>query len=482
MMDEENRDRAVLKSNGSADAPQMEAVEGQPGNAFKSEWAAVWTMCAMSLGFGVFNVPYNVYQIGLVPGSICILLFGYFANFAQARLLDVACANGVASYDELTKLALGPCGKVLMDIITVVTTFIANCAYMSSNVRLLTALLFSFLVDIDMDSSKYPGGIDALSDGKRTVLFTILLVMVVPLCMGETIGGLSKISTVSVWSVLIAVAIMLIKCVVIFVRGCKEEKCGSSIPAFASPKPEMLEFMGALAFTYSIIFALFPVLQEIPGGASPQNLERMKSIVCRACMVCTMVYFTMGVVGALAFGTAVEAIALYNLPMSDAIVSIMSLVLCVVMTLLFPVIGFPTIQSLGNLFCKGTGCAPNTPMGRFRRPVSAVGIAGMVLLFDTVVPTKAAFALCGSLGLAVAAYIMPCIIYLRLDREHGPWHWTRLGTMATLLLGLVLLFGSTPMTLISLGSASPSGPKATPLKQALCGAAVATEGLDDIVF
>ena len=90
--------------------------------------------------------------------------------------------------------------------------------------------------------------------------------------------------------------------------------------------------------------------------------------------------------------------------------ALLSLGLIIVITLLYPIITFPVVQSV-NALISGNDRSPSLSM---RRTISLVGM-GLALLLDTVVVDMGyVFGLCGSPGLGFLAYVLPCASFLSI--------------------------------------------------------------------
>jgi hypothetical protein len=93
-------------------------------------------------------------------------------------------------------------------------------------------------------------------------------------------------------------------------------------------------------------------------------------------------------------------------------VALLSLGLIIVITLLYPIITSPVVQSV-NALISGSDRSPSLSMRR--TPISLVGM-GLVLLLDTaVVDMGYVFGLSGSRGLGFLAYVLPCASFLSMD-------------------------------------------------------------------
>merc|ERR1719327_934755 len=92
------------------------------------------------------------------------------------------------------------------------------------------------------------------------------------------------------------------------------------------------------------------------------------------------------------------------------------------------------------------GMCRGRPLGPRARPFLVAVICVLEVVIDSVVPTKVAFPLCGAIGLSLSVYIMPCLIFLRLDTSS---RWYRRASLLIMVFGLLLLLGSTPVTVRS---------------------------------
>mmetsp|Transcript_66959 Transcript_66959/g.217907 ORF Transcript_66959/g.217907 Transcript_66959/m.217907 type:complete len:219 (+) Transcript_66959:104-760(+) len=95
-------------------------------------------------------------------------------------------------------------------------------------------------------------------------------------------------------------------------------------------------------------------------------------------------------------------------------------------------------------------------------------IGAAMVLVDAFVPTKIAFTLCGALGLSMGAYVVPCVLFLRLNSSGRTAKLLRVATLVVLVFGLTLLFGSTPVTVVN-ALGEKGGAAARKLMDLLCG-------------
>lgn len=226
---------------------------------------------------------------------------------------------------------------------------------------------------------------------------------------------------------------------------------------------DTLQYTATLAFSFSMVFAVFPVLEErVVDGQVANAVAIMKPAVVASIGLSCCVYLLVGLVGVFTFGTATKSIALNNLALSHPLTQVIFLVVGATTTLLVAIISFPVIASVELL---AEMARPSRTLSVNTRPLIVTAIGFVAVLVDTFLPTKIAFALGGSLGLAMCAYIMPCLLFFKLDQRSG--FWNRGVVAVVLLFGCVLFFGSTPVTVGRLIHGD-SGPAPQPLSQLLC--------------
>jgi amino acid permease len=450
----------------------------------------------MSLGAGVFAMPFCFLKLGIVNGVLLISLLGALALVAHLCLLDLAAVTGIDSYEGLAEHAFGVCGTVGMATLTLVTTFIATLSYLSVACSLLQNLAVAYLVELDVNTVQ--GGVQVLSETKEACLLALLIMLVLPRLLGDRIDpwismfGVAAISSSSV--------IFVGYCVVKLLQGCDDKTCGPSAPLVESTFMDVLQYTAELAFSFSMVFAIFPVLQERRQRRVGENVIEapvkdavrvMKPAVAASVTLSCVIYITVGVAGVLAFRTKANSFALSNMSLLSPLGQLISLVVGVSVLLLVACISFPCIASAELLIkmarqsrqvirthahteaepepSPNRGQNGSTPEVEAKPPLLRKILAGIIGASAVVIviflPTKIAFALTASLGLSCAAYIMPCLIFLKIDRECG---WCRrIIVVLVPIFGCILLFGSTPVTIVQLLRES-SGQPPVHLRDAIC--------------
>lgn len=448
---------------------------------------AVWQLTSMSLGIGIFAIPYCFYVLGSIHGAAWVVFMAYLANFAQQRLLDVAAEHHISSYEGLAQHAFGTSGKLIMAILTAVTTFIAMLSYLSAARELLLSAAVAFLLDVDVNAHEQK--VKVLSDNKSVVLLALLTASVMPLLISPKMGDNEWISRGGVLCMCCAALFFMGACVVTLATTGRS----STAPAlFNGSVADIFQYTSTLAFSFSMIFAVFPLLGErVQDGNVPAAVARIKPAVSASVATCAIIYVLVGLAGSYAFGSDLQPMALANLSLVHPATQAVCFLVGTSSAMLVAIIAFPvlaSVQLLGQLVCgadrapefaeegrRGRGCcAPSAGCRAWMTIVLAiVGVA-----VDAFLPTKTAFALTGSLGLATSAYFMPCIVFLVLDGRGGGGGggrgaqppprcgWRRAVSCVGLLFGAAMLLGSTPVSVYRLLNQTASTTQ--PIQSVLC--------------
>ena len=124
--------------------------------------------------------------------------------------------------------------------------------------------------------------------------------------------------------------------------------------------------------------------------------------------------------------------------------ALLSLGLIIIITLLYPIITFPVVQSV-NALISGNDRSPSLSM---RRIISLVGM-GLALLLDTaVVDMGCVFGLCGSRGLGFLVYVLPCASFLSIMLAKA-FSVSSVCAVLIVIMGLVMAFGSTARAVVT---------------------------------
>eukprot|EP00434_Breviolum_minutum_P014584 symbB.v1.2.012856.t1/scaffold875.1/size155714/5 len=263
-----------------------------------------------------------------------------------------------------------------------------------------------------------------------------------PKLLKRSMGENAMISTVGVFCMSAAA--------IIFVGNCE--------PSHEAGSPEhivfnILENMATLAFSFSMVFAVFPLVGD--KVAECGSARSMRAVVRTSIAFSVCIYLLVGFTGSLAYGGEIKELSLQNLSLLQALPQLTSAVVGVCSLLLVAIVGFPCIESI-ELFCKMAN--PNSTSDPRVAIVCIVAIACVGI--DAFIDTRIAFALTGALGLSLGAYVMPSLLYLRLRDRTIPGSTYRFWSAVLLLcFGAVILLGGTPAIVVAaIGGDTPKKP------------------------
>lgn len=191
------------------------------------------------------------------------------------------------------------------------------------------------------------------------------------------------------------------------------------------------------AFGYSTVAELFAVRAE---ATDPASLE---SSVHWAMVTIVSIYLSVGLTGALAYDDP-GANVLDNF-VDDNFVALLSFGLVVVITLLYPLINWPTAAALDALYAGPKG----TPSFARRRVWTLLNLAAIVTM-DALLPSlETAFGLAGALGLGLIAFCLPAAAFLGArSRDGGQKRWWHAAALVIFLAGGTMTIGSTTRIII----------------------------------
>jgi len=290
--------------------------------------------------------------------------------------------------------------------------------------------------------------------------------MMLPSVAKPTMGSNAWISQLGVVTVFSAAAFFIGHCLVVLASHDGHMR---PLPSFAFRAGDVLDNVATLAFSYSMVFALFPVLQERCAGAPLSVVvPTIRRPVAISVGVSCVMYLMVGLIGAYTYGTDTAAFGLENLPLTEPLTQLITLMVGISVQLLVAIVVFPSVQTI--IFLLNACC--RIECGGRGRYVVVLFLGMLIPIIDTFLEPRVAFALCGSMGLSLGAYVMPCVIFISLAHTMSVagLRVTKTRCFLTaivLLFGLLLLFCSTPVAIMR--AATPSdGPQPKPVRDVLC--------------
>jgi len=281
------------------------------------------------------------------------------------------------------------------------------------------------------------------------VVLLLLVCLTLPRLLKRSMGDNAYISTSTVFAMSFAAVVFVFSCVLAMAAGCQQAPCPKPPRLANGSLLDVFENVATLAFSFSMVFAVFPVLSDraVACGSIGAAVRPMRKVVRLSISFSVCIYLIVGGMGVFAFGSHIRKLSLANLSLEQPLPQLTFVVVGVCSLLLVAIVGFPTIGSL-ELLCT----MANPGLQRDIRPgiVCCVGI--LCVFIDAFIDTKIAFALTGALGLSLGAYVMPCLLYLRLrdaQMEAAGRKRRLLSACVVLAFGAVLLLGGTAATVLA---------------------------------
>lgn len=384
--------------------------------------ASLFSLCSVSLGVGVFVLPFALSGLGFIAGSFCFFLIAVWSYASNMALhlagIVVMCDLGKAyvSFQDIARHAFGFVGESVLSFFLALTLLVGNSAHVKTVVGLLHDILEWYV------TGTY--GKMELSSGRETVLLLGILLVAFPLCGSRTLGALRYVSTMSVSVVLIACIWCIGECMFWYWPHGDFE--AGRIPMISSSWKDYATYIPAIAFTFSGTLVLMPVLSDY----EKKDSKSVSNLIGVSTLICLVGYFAFSLVVVLTFGDRVNydswagskaSTVLYVFPPDHYGVTFLCFCLCVVITLLYPILNFPAINAVETML-KIAGTNPDSWRISYRMRRLSLSFLFMVVVFFLNVSDSSIldlFGLCGSWGVGMVCYVLPLLFYLKLCPEES---------------------------------------------------------------
>lgn len=398
-----------------------------------SSTAATFQLACISLGVGIFVVPSVLSGVGPGLGILLIVMFGALADVGMQCLLRAAEMTGAQSFDGVFAHVFGEAGRGCALVSMAIACWTANCSHMK-----FIASLFCSLQGDD-------GGFLAALVGPnhRVQLMLSLCIFggfALPFCFKRTLGELRHVSLVVVGFCACAAALVCAKCVKRIVDDNGGHLKNVSTFAHLDDARQLLDVAPIAAFGYSLVAELFAIRSEM------KRPHELKMCAHKASAIVTSIYVVVGLIGASAFED--PGSNLLSQWSSDRSVAWVSFGLILVITLLYPLINWVIVHSVHDFALSLGLLRANGATSAFarKRIITVAVLCFTIGLCTAVDDLSYVFALAGSLGLGLIAFVLPSAVYLtvamRADRV-GVSPCFIAASVACLCVGSVMTVGST---------------------------------------
>ena len=356
--------------------------------------AATFQLSCISLGVGIFVMPGVFATCGLGTGLALVLGWALAADFAmQAALQVCSWTLGCETYEGVLRAAFGEAGRKVALVALALACFTANAAHVQFISEVFLALngpTGGFIGTLVGGDAKAQQAAAALMFGAAAM----------PFCFRRTLGELRHVSLVVVGFCSLT---SLVVCGKLLARIAAQGPASGNLVAFKPVSAgAFADQVPIAAFGYSIIAELFAVRAEARDPAA------LGASVHAATAIVASIYCVVGLIGALAIEQPGANLLDGSNFEGDVVIDLLKLGLVVVITLLYPLINFPTVTALDALAAGPKGA----PSHARRKLFSVVGLL-CVIAIDTLLPDIGlVFGLAGSLGLGLIAFCLPTAAFL----------------------------------------------------------------------
>lgn len=246
-----------------------------------SFWGGVTSLAVSMLGTGIVAFPYGFALCGYIAGPTSLLVMGILSYYSYKSLIACTSRVQVASYGDL----LGNLPKGW-----------GHCTNASLWLLLILGTAAYVLISGDIIRGLALRGHDEVPPVlQNPTLFAIILMLIFPLCLLESLAGLWFVSAYCSGAILAVVGLMVFKISMIYVYDSSLQK--TTMTSQTTPQSVMLAapIFGCAMFGHMNISQIYAELQ-------PNDKPRACYVALVACGAVVALYMTVGTAGYAAFG------------------------------------------------------------------------------------------------------------------------------------------------------------------------------------
>ena len=410
-----------------------------------SMWGTVFNTCAATLGAGALSLPHAMAGMGLIPGSLLLVIIGLATHYSIVLIVAAIGATNAPSFEELSQMVFGRRTRLAVELSIIMFCFGSCIAYSIAVGDILEPLLA-----LPWMQARLPWV------GRDDVMVFFWLVFMLPLSFVERMTSLQWTSLFGVLALLYLVVAVSIHSAV----DCAADPHNTiGRVKLANPSADAISAMSIIMFAFTCQVNIPSLYAELHN----QTPHQMSRVSVRAVTLSLLSYLAIGFAGYANFADATQGNILNNYcvlhPAQSARTSqsphvIAPAFIAITLTILmaYPVNLFPCRYSLTMLLFSNTSRC--TPRFRLVRHVGlTLGIAGLALVVALKVPNiSVVFQLMGGTASAYVCYCIPAATAWRL-RDQIPEMQSQLGRgacVALFLTGLLVGILSTVVTLVEL--------------------------------
>lgn len=294
-----------VRTGTSAEVPLLSNQNSRTRENRWVIWRAVFNVSTTIIGAGIMSIPATIKVLGVVPAFVLIVLVALLVDITVNFMLRATYAGQSTTYAGLMKENFGKIGSLAVQICVMITT--------------LGCLIMYLIIIGDVFSGKgeHLGvlqewfGIHWWNSRYLSILLTVLLVML-PLVLYRRVESLWLSSAIAIILAVVFVGICSVMAIIAIVKG--QIVRPRMLPELNSTSSffNLFTAIPVIVTAFAFHFNVHPIEIElgIPGA--------MTSAVKISLVVCSVIYFSIGIFGYLLFGDSINADILVNFDTSSS--------------------------------------------------------------------------------------------------------------------------------------------------------------------
>eukprot|EP01084_Bolivina_argentea_P081761 148032_1 len=396
--------------------------------------SSIMNLIISVIGAGTLGIPYAVAQTGYV---IAIILFIFVAILTVVTLnLNLEPAQELipnASYNRLCDETT-PKLKKFVDFSVSITTFGILCAYFVVIGDLLPDVVITFYDDDD----------DHLFTNRRTWIIIYLIIFILPTVRLRKMDSLRFTSLFAILCFMYIMGVIIVYTLVDDLNPCRDDPihgpdhCMGDIHAFPTNYLAIFKAIPIFFLAYSCHFNCFSICNELENS----NMSRLNMITSTTMFVCMLIYATIGFGAYFTYGTNIDSNIILHYPHS-VVLLILRVSLSFAIAFGYPVILFSTRNCLISLIFQNVNTTkiPKQKLDNKRFYLLTYSIVAcsftVSMITDDITDI---FAIVGSTGTTVIAFILPGLFYYNYQFKYKKQNkWKRKCALFFTIAGIVFI-------------------------------------------
>ena len=242
--------------------------------------SAIFNLIATMVGGGVLSLPYALAKAGVVLGLVYLLIAAGLSAYSIRLLLSCSRRSGATSYEEVALKAFGRKAQMLTMVLVILLTYLAIVAYLILARDLASPLVESYVVGKKLDA------------GERNLIAYVVIVMISPVCLANSVQSLKFTSLASIVALLVLTLSIMYRCI----EWMEIRKTSNSSASVVYISTSVEDSIYAFPFMQVAFLCHFNVLPMHTGLRKPTK-KRLDFVVNCTIMTASVIYIAVAVAG-----------------------------------------------------------------------------------------------------------------------------------------------------------------------------------------